>query len=1696
MSTSLLTRDEYTVGIVCALGTEETAMSVMLDQRHPPIPTPREDSNRYCFGSIYSSNVVIACLPAGSIGKVQATRLANDMSRSFRHLALVMMVGIGGGVWRPRRDMRLGDIAVCQPDGVSPGLVEWDRGKNERGFIRTGTLNQPSEFARNLLQSMKVEHDRSGDQITQHIIDAVDRHPRLKLSYCKPPDAHSDRLFRADYLHRSNLNCRSCDSTKVIKRAPRQSSQPKVFYGNIASGDQVVKNAVERDRIANLENIICFEMEAAGIATVFKDYLVVRGICDYADSHKHKQRQPWAAMTAAAFAKELLRIMDEHVPRQVLFRTDSAGLGDTALRRRLSRPAQQVRSHHGTGSMLPTRSKFVDRQDRAHLSDEDAVDETKLNLSIPMRKDRRTRLSEEDCIKALSYEGIKDRESMVDSNVSGTCSWLLEHPNFEDWLRDRGFMWIRGKPGSGKSTLVKYLVHEIRHGGLDRGLDRNYILSHFFYAGGSQLQKSADGLYRSLLHQLVRLDDDLLSDYIGRCAERCVEEDKPVSDLKWQTNDLLTLIQQFVRKLALTCQLNVIIDALDECELPASGRAIQQLWINLCSETRGSQFPIRLCISSRPYPEVISRFDHLIIVDESNHQDIQVVIQDQLGKHSLPRVLEIMGSIRDRAAGVFQWVSLMINKVIEMNAEGRTSRSMLQQIESAPEELQDIYTDLLDSIGPADLEQAFYMMQWVCMPTRPLTLEDIRVALVMDESCLRGNSILECLDLNDGYEDSERMEIPVLQSRDFYGLSLLDLACWNGQKQILQLLLAKGLRPLRSNTSSKTPLHWAVNSDAEIVEILLAHEVDADAKDKGGFTALHDAARAGNTNIVKALLAKRAQIDPVTRTGVTPLGEAAYEGHEEIVSLLLTKGASVDGILFEGMKWPPLTSAARTNRVGVGRLLLDAGADAKVPQLGKFDSLSIAAINGHLEFVKLLVERDPQHRVTAELDYQPGSAPVQCALESSHLDVAEYLLLNGANAHILDESGQSLLQMTIKSMPESVAIEVISDQTGTSSMSNQDIAHETGLTGTGEPEAQTISRAITGVHDRAATPESISRLLLSRGMNLHHTDQAGDTALITAVKFERLKIVRLLLEAGSNVNTVNNSGDDALLAAVMAGSLEILEILIAAGANSRQEEREDSFALHYASLVSSTAILERLLGLGLDINATDRGGHTPAHVAIRFGRNLETLKFLCNAGTNVSATDHGGRGLLHNAALYADVATAEYLLEKELDVNMLDSESASPLSMAIDSRRSNPGLVTLLLARGADPNLQTKWEHRPLYLALRKEHVMIAMMLLYAGADVHLADACGMSTLEHAAADGNLGLTQLLLNHGADINAAYSGGNTALLSAIEYGHEEITSYLLDRGAANSVVVHGQKAEHYACQYGTPTILQRFLDRGAVTEPPDMYELPLFYSAVRGERPEMVAFLLQRTTNTHPSIMCWMSPLRKAASIADGDSLRSMYSKCEQQDFKDRYGSTITHLLIWCGDSESLDMISSDVDLKETDHLGSSSIHYAARCSSNASLRWLRNRESSLDLNKQDNLGWTALHWAAHVGAREAFAWLSDVGADSSIKDKLGRSAKSYKDEDESDGGSSDSGSFDDDSGPICDSCLVDVRGEYYVCHTCEAKTVFCTRCHHDMKARHEPHGMIRQDTRQRDDATTDPDQDHSDDDKDVPTGPSHEEAPT
>jgi nucleoside phosphorylase len=303
-------RQAYTVGIICALDVEKAAVEATLDEEHGRVEKAVGDDNAYSFGKIGSHNVVVACLPAGVMGKASAAVVARDMMRSFP-IKVGLMVGICGGVWSGKADIRLGDVVVSQPDGMHGGVVQWDYGKMERDgvFRRTGTLNKPPLPLLNAVQSLKVRHRLRGNEVARHIQEAFAKFPLIEEEYGHQ-GRDKDDLYEASYSHPGGDTCDRCDRSKLVSRLPdRQDDKPKVHYGNIASGDQVMKDGPMRDRIAKEEGILCFEMEAAGLMDTFP-CAVIRGVCDYADSHKNKRWQPYAAMTAACYAKELLGEVD------------------------------------------------------------------------------------------------------------------------------------------------------------------------------------------------------------------------------------------------------------------------------------------------------------------------------------------------------------------------------------------------------------------------------------------------------------------------------------------------------------------------------------------------------------------------------------------------------------------------------------------------------------------------------------------------------------------------------------------------------------------------------------------------------------------------------------------------------------------------------------------------------------------------------------------------------------------------------------------------------------------------------------------------------------------------------------------------------------------------------------------------------------------------------------------------------------------------------------------------------------------------------------------------------------------------------------------------------------------------------------------------------------------------------------------
>ncbi|KAF0329553.1 ankyrin repeat protein, partial [Colletotrichum asianum] len=290
----------------------------MLDRRHKTtIKRSTRDDNAYTLGSMGEHNIVIACLPKGVIGTTSAAAAAADMVSTFPSIRIGLMVGIGGGI--PSNNVRLGDVVVSVPVGSHPGVVQWDLGKATAGggFERTGSLNHPPRLLLSSLTQIESDHDLGESKIIEYLNELKLKYPKLAHKY--KSDSLRDLLFPADYIHvdasgSSSLAgdgtdlCQCCDKRKAQQR---NLQEPTIHYGLIASGDQVIKDGMARDRL-NKDlggNVLCVEMEAAGLITKFP-CLVIRGICDYADSHKNKDWQEYAAAIAAAYAKELLSYVD------------------------------------------------------------------------------------------------------------------------------------------------------------------------------------------------------------------------------------------------------------------------------------------------------------------------------------------------------------------------------------------------------------------------------------------------------------------------------------------------------------------------------------------------------------------------------------------------------------------------------------------------------------------------------------------------------------------------------------------------------------------------------------------------------------------------------------------------------------------------------------------------------------------------------------------------------------------------------------------------------------------------------------------------------------------------------------------------------------------------------------------------------------------------------------------------------------------------------------------------------------------------------------------------------------------------------------------------------------------------------------------------------------------------------------------
>ncbi|KAK6332989.1 hypothetical protein TWF718_010815 [Orbilia javanica] len=665
---------DYKIGWICALPLEFTAAIAVLEATHPDLPRNESDTNAYKFGRVGHYNIIVAGLPSGVYGLCSATTVATNLRRSFPSVANCLVVGIGGGApLLPKNDIRLGDVVVSHPTPGHGGVIQYDYGKTVQSgkFEQTGVVNKPPDIFLAAITKLKSEYPPLGTKCLGHAVSHVLESGRVPRSFF-PPEAMGDcdKLFKESYDHPPDHEaCDFCDPEMVVDRVHRPSNGPEIHYGLIASANQVMKHGLTRDRLSKEKNILCFEMEAAGVMNSLPS-LVIRGICDYSDSHKNKRWQLYAALVAAVYARELL-----------------LQLGPP--------PASKKRKGRDVGS-VETKDIF-------------------------------------ECLEALGGTNPADDkiriEQSKDKLIEGSYYWLLNDYNFHKWLltAERPILRISGDPGKGKTMIMIGMVDYLS-GIFDQQTGTRVAMSYFFCQATDDRLNNATSVLKGIISQLV---SDPRYPSLARHIKS--EIDIRGKSCFTGTNSILTL-QRLLLKICADPQYDIfcfMIDALDECT--GDLEKLLQLICSTSAETRkirwfttsrnnpeiessfeyaGSQLQISLELNNENVGATIQAYIEYKMLELSTKKRYSKEIQETVGM-----------ILREKAGGTFLWAHLAckeLEKVYSYNA--------VETLNRLPRGLAEFYKGMLESIRDTDygdVNTSSQILSAAVVAFRPLSLREM-----------------------------------------------------------------------------------------------------------------------------------------------------------------------------------------------------------------------------------------------------------------------------------------------------------------------------------------------------------------------------------------------------------------------------------------------------------------------------------------------------------------------------------------------------------------------------------------------------------------------------------------------------------------------------------------------------------------------------------------------------------------------------------------------------------------------------------------------------------------------------------------------------------------------------------------------------------------------------------------------------------
>ncbi|OQD59911.1 hypothetical protein PENPOL_c019G03493 [Penicillium polonicum] len=713
-----------------------------------------------------------------------------------------------------------------------------------------------------------------------------------------------------------------------------------------------------------------------------------------------------------------------------------------------------------------------------------------------------------EVLRSLAFPEMLDRRDNIEPCHPDTCQWILELEKYKSWRRQsRGLLWIKGKPGAGKSTLMLFL-----HDKLKRDVDGGIRLEFFFTARGTEMQRIPLGMLRSLLSQIFDRDATLRPQVSKAYEQRCRQFGYSERGWEWPRVVLEELLADTILASASRQHIMIFVDALDEAGAE-SAQHLAAYFHRLINRAEKMNVAVQICISCRHYPIMESDPAREICVERHNYDDIaryikDIIVDTDVGDSPGQETKEALAEQLIRQCnGVFQWAHLIMPLIRQKILEGESFDDIRCWLHEVPIGLED----------------------WVSLAERPLTVKEMRYALVAQNTDLA--FLPKTWERIDGFVESNGRMKRKIQALSGGLAEVISTGDYHETVQVVHqsvndFLRAKGLGLLCHNIGTSTlPMDGVkilFQCQATLYRTCLVYlatvHIPRKVLDEQGFIQDHPLlAYATNNHFIHAEKAAGSRADvlqneqDILQRVIGPWAQI-YQIQDRFSDRCPQEGTTI------------LHVAAAANLLDVIESVVSNGGDITKKDIIGNTAFHLAARQGHITAGKILREVGADH----EAKNENGITLLTEAARCGHVRFVEWLLHGGAKIETSARSEGALQAASLQGHQRVVVILL-----GAGADVNAQGGH--------------YGNALQAAAYRGNT--EIVQLLLEAHADVNAQDGHYGNALQTAAFGGNTETVQLLLEAHADINAQGGYCGNALQAATIGGNTEIVQLLLEAHAD-------------------------------------------------------------------------------------------------------------------------------------------------------------------------------------------------------------------------------------------------------------------------------------------------------------------------------------------------------------------------------------------------------------------------------------------------------------------------------------------------------------------------------------------------------------------